>query len=254
MIKQKFAIRIDNLQAYYGSHHALKNISLAIERNKVTAFIGPSGCGKSTFLRALNRMNDSISGARIEGDIWIDGQNANSARADVVELRKNAGMVFQQANIFPFSIYENVAYGPRINGMKNKKELNEVIETSLKSAALWDEVKDSLHRPAGKLSGGQKQRLAIARVLAVKPEILLMDEPTSALDPVSTAKLEELIIGLKERYTIVIITHNMQQAARISDRTAFFLDGEVKEYDTTGVIFGQPKYKETADYIAGRFG
>lgn len=254
IVKERFAIRTENLNLYYGSKQALKNVNLPVEVNKVTALIGPSGCGKSTFLRCLNRMNDGIPGVRTEGAVWIAGQDIYSDRTDTVDLRKNVGMVFQQAQVFPFSIYENVAYGPRIHGMRKKSELDGTVETALRSAALWDEVKDHLGRSADSLSGGQQQRLAIARALAVQPDILLMDEPTSALDPISTAKVEQLIAGLKEQYTIVIVTHNMQQAARISDHTAFFFHGEIKEYGKTEQLFQRPRHPETADYVAGRFG
>ncbi len=247
-------IQTKNLQFYYGSHQALKNINLKFEEKKITALIGPSGCGKSTFLRTMNRMNDLIPGARTEGAIWIGEENITNASMDPVELRKKVGMVFQHASVFPFSIYENIAYGPRIHGQNNKKVLDGIVEENLRAAALWDEVKDKLNQPATGLSGGQQQRLTIARTLATKPEILLMDEPTSALDPISTAKVEELINALKEHYTIIIVTHNMQQAARISDFTAFFLNGEVKEYGETTTVFTAPVFSETKDYIAGKFG
>lgn len=253
-VKERFAIRTENLNVYYGSKQALKNVNLPVEVNNVTALIGPSGCGKSTFLRCLNRMNDGIPDVRTEGAVWIAGEDINRDRTDTVDLRKSVGMVFQQAQVFPFSIYENVAYGPRIHGVKKKSELDGKVETALRSAALWDEVKDHLGRPADSLSGGQQQRLAIARALAVRPDILLMDEPTSALDPISTFKVEQLIAELKKQYTIVIVTHNMQQAARISDQTAFFLNGEIKEYGKTEQLFQQPRHPETADYVAGRFG
>lgn len=249
-----FSIQIENLHFYYQSFQALKNINLTIEKNRVTALIGPSGCGKSTFLRTLNRMNDLISHTRTEGSIWIGDEDITKHTIDTVALRKKVGMVFQQANPFPLSIYENVAYGPRIHGMKSTLELDEIVETSLRSAALWEEVKNHLHQPGTGLSGGQQQRLVVARALAVKPEILLMDEPTSALDPISTAKLEELIIELKEQYTIVMVTHNMQQAARVSDTTAFFLNGEVKEYASTHKLFTNPINSETAAYVSGKFG
>jgi len=251
---EKTVIRTEQLQFYYGKVHALKNINLDLKQNQVTALIGPSGCGKSTFLRTLNRMNDLIPGTRTEGKILIGDMDITSPQIDTVELRKRIGMVFQQANPFPMSIYDNIAYGPRIHGQKNKKKLDEIVESSLKAAALWDEVKDNLGKIATGLSGGQQQRLVLARVLAVKPEIILMDEPTSALDPISTAKLEQLILELKKEYTIIIVTHNMQQAARVSDETAFFLNGEVVEFADTNTIFTNPKMKQTEDYISGRFG
>ena len=244
----------ENMDLYYGAKQALKNISIKIPENKVTAFIGPSGCGKSTFLRSLNRMNDLIDGVKIEGTILIDGINIYDNNIDVVTLRKKVGMVFQKSNPFAKSIYENVAYGPRINGIKDRKQLDEIVETALNNAAIWGEVKDRLGDSALGLSGGQQQRLCIARTLAVNPEIVLMDEPASALDPLSTSKIEELIVQLKEKYTIVIVTHNMQQAARISDNTAFFYLGELIEYDKTKKIFTNPDKKQTEDYITGRFG
>jgi phosphate transport system ATP-binding protein len=247
-------IHTENMFLYYGSKMALNNISISIPENKVTAFIGPSGCGKSTFLRSLNRMNDLISGVKIEGNILIDNINIYDKNIDVVTLRKKVGMVFQKSNPFAKSIYENVAYGPRINGVKDKNQLDEIVETALKNAAIWTEVKDRLGDSAMGLSGGQQQRLCIARTLAVNPEIVLMDEPASALDPLSTSKIEELIVQLKEKYTIVIVTHNMQQAARISDNTAFFYLGELIEYDKTRKIFTNPDKKQTEDYITGRFG
>lgn len=247
-------IHTENMFLYYGSKMALNNISISIPEKKVTAFIGPSGCGKSTFLRSLNRMNDLIDGVKIEGNILIDDINIYDKNIDVVTLRKKVGMVFQKSNPFAKSIYENIAYGPRINGMKDKKQLDEIVETALKNAAIWDEVKDRLGDSALGLSGGQQQRLCIARTLAVNPEIVLMDEPASALDPLSTSKIEELIVQLKENYTIVIVTHNMQQAARISDNTAFFYLGELIEYDKTRKIFTNPDKKQTEDYITGRFG
>ena len=243
-----------SLNLYYGQKQALKSVSLNIGQNHVTALIGPSGCGKSTYLRTLNRMNDTISGCRIEGSVMMDGVNIYDKNIDVVELRKRVGMVFQKSNPFPKSIWENVAYGPRILGEKNKNVLNETVEQSLKSAALWDEVHDRLHYSALGLSGGQQQRLCIARALATQPEVLLMDEPASALDPISTAKIEELIFELKKNYTIIIVTHNMQQAARISDITAFFLMGELIEAGDTRDIFTNPSKKQTEDYITGRFG
>jgi phosphate transport system ATP-binding protein len=247
-------IHTENMFLHYGTKLALNNISIKIPEKKVTAFIGPSGCGKSTFLRSLNRMNDLIDGVKIEGNILIDGINIYDKNIDVVTLRKKVGMVFQKSNPFAKSIYENVAYGPRINGLNNKNQLDEIVETALKNAAIWDEVKDRLGDSALGLSGGQQQRLCIARTLAVNPEIVLMDEPASALDPLSTSKIEELIVQLKENYTIVIVTHNMQQAARISDNTAFFYLGELIEYDKTKKIFTNPEKKQTEDYITGRFG
>ncbi|MGV3466587.1 MAG: phosphate ABC transporter ATP-binding protein PstB [Heyndrickxia sp.] len=247
-------IQTDSINVYYDDFKALKNIQLNIKEKAVTALIGPSGCGKSTFLRTLNRMNDLISGFRVEGDIFIKDKNIYDPRVDVVDLRKRVGMVFQRANPFPMSIYDNVAYGPRIHGIKNKIALDEIVEKSLKAAALWEEVKDRLNTSAMGLSGGQQQRLVIARVLAIQPEVILMDEPASALDPISTSKIEQLILELKEKYTIVIVTHSMQQAARVSDETAFFLNGEVIEFDETNVIFTNPKEQQTEDYITGRFG
>lgn len=247
-------IRTENMFLYYGTKLALKDISIQIPEKKVTAFIGPSGCGKSTFLRSLNRMNDLIDGVKIEGNIFIDDINIYDKNIDVVTLRKKVGMVFQKSNPFAKSIYENIAYGPRINGLKDKNQLDEIVETALINAAIWDEVKDRLGDSALGLSGGQQQRLCIARTLAVNPEIVLMDEPASALDPLSTSKIEELIVQLKEKYTIVIVTHNMQQAARISDNTAFFYLGELIEYDKTKKIFTNPDKKQTEDYITGRFG
>jgi phosphate transport system ATP-binding protein len=242
------------LNLYYGAKHALKDINLTVEERRVTALIGPSGCGKSTYLRTLNRMNDLIAGVKITGDTVIDGVNIYDKNLDVVELRKRVGMVFQKSNPFPKSLWENVAYGPKILGMRNKHVLNELVEKSLKQAAIWDEVKDRLHTSALGLSGGQQQRLCIARALAVSPEILLMDEPASALDPISTAKIEELIFDLKQQYTIIIVTHNMQQAARVSDVTAFFYMGELIEVGETRMMFTNPVKKQTEDYITGRFG
>lgn len=247
-------MRAEGVDLYYGSYRALRSISLEIPANRVTALIGPSGCGKSSFLRCLNRMNDLIPGARVEGTITLDGTDIYGPGVDVVALRRRVGMVFQRPNPFPMSIYDNVAYGPRIHGEKRKAVLDELVEQSLRGAALWDEVKDRLHRSALGLSGGQQQRLCIARSLAVKPEVLLMDEPASALDPISTAKIEELIRELRAEYSIVIVTHNMQQAARISDYTAFFLSGELIEHGPTGTIFTNPKDQRTEDYITGRFG
>ncbi len=247
-------IHTENMFLHYGSKMALNNISISIPENKVTAFIGPSGCGKSTFLRSLNRMNDLIDSVKIEGKILIDNINIYDKNIDVVTLRKKVGMVFQKSNPFAKSIFENVAYGPRINGISNKNQLDEIVENALKNAAIWDEVKDRMGDSAMGLSGGQQQRLCIARTLAVNPEIVLMDEPASALDPLSTSKIEELIVQLKEKYTIVIVTHNMQQAARISDMTAFFYLGELIEFDKTKKIFTNPDKKQTEDYITGRFG
>lgn len=247
-------IHTENMFLYYSSKMALKDISIKIPEKKVTAFIGPSGCGKSTFLRSLNRMNDLIDGVKIEGKVMIDSINIYDKNIDVVSLRKKVGMVFQKSNPFAKSIYENVAYGPKINGINDKNQLEEIVETALKNAAIWDEVKDRLGDSALGLSGGQQQRLCIARTLAVNPEIVLMDEPASALDPLSTSKIEELIVQLKEHYTIVIVTHNMQQAARISDNTAFFYLGELIEYDKTKTIFTNPNKRQTEDYITGRFG
>ena len=245
---------IKKLELWYGENHALKNVNMEIKRNAITAFIGPSGCGKSTFLKTLNRMNDLVSGVRIEAQVLLDGVDIYDPKVDTSMLRKKIGMVFQQPNPFPMSIYDNVAYGPRIHGIKNKAKLDQIVEESLKGAAIFDEVKDRLKKSALGLSGGQQQRLCIARALAVSPEVLLMDEPTSALDPISTLKVEELMEELKKKYTVVVVTHNMQQAARVSDDTAFFLVGEVIEKDSTDNIFSQPKDKRTEDYITGRFG
>lgn len=247
-------IQVQNLNLYYGSLMALKNISIQLPSNQISALIGPSGCGKSTFLRTLNRMNDLIPRVTIEGNVLIDNHNIYEKDIDVVELRKQIGMVFQKPNPFPMSIYENVVYGPKCHGVKDKKKLNEIAEKSLKKAVLWDEVKDRLKDSALSLSGGQQQRLCIARVLAVEPGIVLMDEPTSALDPIATLKIEELVTNLKEDYTIVIVTHNMEQAARVSDNTSFFLNGEVIETGATEIIFTNPEHKKTEDYITGRFG
>ncbi len=244
---------ITDLDLYYGTFKALMEVNLTIEENQITAFIGPSGCGKSTLLKSLNRMNDLIEGCRIEGNVLLDGEDIYG-NIDVNLLRKRVGMVFQKPNPFPMSIYDNVAYGPRTHGVHSKIKLDEIVETSLRNAAIWDELKDRLKKSALGISGGQQQRLCIARALAVQPEVLLMDEPTSALDPISTSKIEDLISELKERYTIIIVTHNMQQAVRISDKTAFFLLGQVIEYDTTENIFSNPKQKQTEDYITGRFG
>ncbi len=247
-------ILIKNVNLFYGNNHALKDINLSIPLNEITAFIGPSGCGKSTLLRTLNRMNDLIEDCKITGEVIIDNQNIYDQNVDINLLRKNVGMVFQKPNPFPMSIFDNIAFGPKTHGVKNKKELHEIVERSLQQAAIWEEVKDNLNKSALSLSGGQQQRLCIARALAVNPEILLMDEPTSALDPISTNKIEDLISELKQKYTIIIVTHNMQQAVRISDHTAFFLLGEIIEYDKTERIFSVPKDKRTEDYITGRFG
>lgn len=243
-----------SLSLYYGDKQALKDITLNIPDKRVTAFIGPSGCGKSTFLRVLNRMNDLIDHVKIEGEVSIDGVNIYDKNIDVVNLRKNVGMVFQKSNLFPKTIYENIVYGPKINGIKDKKTLDEIVERTCVQSAIWDEVKDRLNENALSLSGGQQQRLCIARALAVEPEVILMDEPASALDPISTAKIEELIHDLKQKYTIVIVTHNMQQAARVSDMTAFFYLGELIEFDRTTKIFTNPTKKQTEDYVTGRFG
>ncbi len=244
---------IDNMNLYYGSFHALKNVNLNMPKNKITAFIGPSGCGKSTLLKSLNRMNDLVEGCKITGDIKLDGTDIYSDM-DVNVLRKKVGMVFQKANPFPMSVYDNIAFGPRTHGIKKKSELDRIVEESLRDAAIWDELKDRLKKSALGLSGGQQQRLCIARALAVKPEVLLMDEATSALDPISTGKIEELCLKLKDDYTIIMVTHNMQQALRISDNTAFFLLGEMVEYNSTDAVFSSPKDKRTEEYITGRFG
>lgn len=253
-MENKVKISTQNLNLYYGENHALKNINLDLYENKITAFIGPSGCGKSTYLKTLNRMNDLVPNVKIEGTVLLDGEDIYDPQVDTTLLRKKVGMVFQQPNPFPMSIYDNVAYGPRIHGIKNKAQLDEIVERSLKGAALWDEVSDRLKKSALGLSGGQQQRLCIARALAVEPEVLLMDEPTSALNPISTLKIEDLMDDLKSKYTVAIVTHNMQQATRIADYTAFFLVGEVVEYDTTDELFTMPKDKRTEDYITGRFG
>ena len=247
-------IDVSNMDLYYGDFHALKNINLSIDANEVTAFIGPSGCGKSTLLKSINRMNDLVPGCRITGELMVDGKNIYGGKMDVNGLRKRVGMVFQKPNPFPMSIYDNIAYGPRTHGVRSKAKLDDIVEQSLRQAAIWDEVKDRLKKSALGMSGGQQQRLCIARALAVQPEVLLMDEPTSALDPISTSKIEDLAVELKKDYTIVMVTHNMQQAARISDKTAFFLLGEVVEYGETEQIFSMPKDKRTEDYITGRFG
>ncbi|SFG82120.1 phosphate ABC transporter ATP-binding protein, PhoT family [Desulfotomaculum arcticum] len=247
-------IETKNLNLFYKNFQALYDVSIPIKKNKVTALIGPSGCGKSTYLRTLNRMNDVIDGTKIEGEVLLGGTNIYGPDVDPVQLRRVVGMVFQKPNPFPLNIFDNIAYGPRIHGIKNKEKLGSIVENSLRSAALWEEVKDRLHKSALGLSGGQQQRLVIARVLAVDPEVILMDEPASALDPISTSKIEDLIHQLKNNYTIVIVTHNMQQAARISDYTGFFLNGEMIEYDKTNAIFTTPRDKRTEDYITGRFG
>ncbi|MCF6133875.1 phosphate ABC transporter ATP-binding protein PstB [Thermoactinomyces vulgaris] len=247
-------ISIKQFNLFYGEKQALKNIQFNIRKNKVTALIGPSGCGKSTLLRSINRMNDMIPGVKTYGRILIDGKNIYEPEVDLVQLRKKVGMVFQQPNPFPVSIYDNVAYGPRVHGVKEKKKLDEIVERTLTQAHLWEEVKNRLHQSAMGLSGGQKQRLVIARVLAVEPEIILMDEPASALDPVSTERLEELVVQLKENYTVVMVTHNMQQAARVSDQTVFFLNGEVLEANDTRQLFTRPRDRRTEEYIQGRFG
>ena len=247
-------ISTKNLNLYYGENHALKDVSLDLYERKITAFIGPSGCGKSTYLKTLNRMNDLVLNVKITGEVLLDGENIYDPQVDTTLLRKKIGMVFQQPNPFPMSIYDNVAYGPRIHGIKSKEKLDDIVEKSLKGAALWDEVSDRLKKSALGLSGGQQQRLCIARALAVEPEVLLMDEPTSALEPLSTSKIEALAGELKKKYTIIMVTHNMQQAVRVSDKTAFFLLGEMVEYGDTDEIFSTPKDRRTEDYITGRFG
>lgn len=247
-------MKIENLNLFYGDFQALKNTNLSLCEKKITAFIGPSGCGKSTFLRVLNRMNDLIPGCKVEGSVTLDGHDIYAPTVDVTALRKRIGMVFQKPNPFPMSVYDNVAYGPRVHGQKNKRVLDEIVEQSIKDSALWDEVKDRLHKSALGLSGGQQQRLCIARAIAIEPEVILMDEPTSALDPISTLKIEELLTRLTERYTIAIVTHNMQQATRVSDYTTFFLMGEIIEFGETASLFSMPKEKRTEDYITGRFG
>ena len=253
-MSDKTIIESRGLNLYYGDNHALKDISIQIPANKITALIGPSGCGKSTFLKTLNRMNDLVPGVRITGEVFYNGENIYGKDVDVTRLRKQIGMVFQKANPFPMSIYDNIAYGPRTHGIHSKAKLDEIVENSLRSAAIWDEVKDRLNKSALGMSGGQQQRLCIARALAVQPEVLLMDEPTSALDPISTSKVEDLVLSLKKDYTIIIVTHNMQQATRVSDRTAFFLLGEVVEYAETEQLFSKPQDQRTEDYISGRFG
>ena len=247
-------LQASKLNLWYSDFHALKDISIDIQKNQVTALIGPSGCGKSTFLKTLNRMNDLVEGVRVEGEILYNGQDLYGSDMDVTTLRRQIGMVFQKPNPFPMSVYDNIAYGPRTHGVKSRAKLDDIVERSLRGTAIWDEVKDRLKKSALGLSGGQQQRLCIARALAVEPEVLLMDEPTSALDPISTSKIEELAMQLKEKYTIIIVTHNMQQAVRISDNTAFFLLGEMVEYGGTEQIFSQPRDKRTEDYITGRFG
>ena len=247
----KFEIK--DLNLYYGDYHALKNINMDLAEKEITAFIGPSGCGKSTFLKCLNRMNDLVEGCKITGSVTLDGEDIYG-NMDVNKLRKRVGMVFQNPNPFPMSVYDNIAYGPRTHGIRNKKVLDEIVERSLRNAAIWDELKDRLKKSALGLSGGQQQRLCIARALAVEPEVILMDEPTSALDPISTSKIEDLVIDLKNKYTIIMVTHNMQQATRVSDKTAFFLLGDMIEYGDTEELFSMPKDKRTEDYITGRFG
>ena len=248
------AFTVKDMELYYGSFHALKNVNLNIASGEITAFIGPSGCGKSTFLKSLNRMNDLVDGCRITGDIRLMGEDIYDRNMDVSVLRRRVGMVFQKPNPFPMSVYDNIAYGPRTHGVKKKAELDEIVEKSLRDAAIWDELKDRLKKSALGLSGGQQQRLCIARALAVKPEVILMDEPTSALDPISTSKIEDLVMDIKKEYTIVMVTHNMQQAVRVSDTTVFFLLGEIIESGATGQMFSVPKDKRTEDYITGRFG
>ena len=248
------AFTVKDMELYYGSFHALKNVNLNIASGEITAFIGPSGCGKSTFLKSLNRMNDLVEGCRITGDIRLVGEDIYDKNMDVSVLRRRVGMVFQKPNPFPMSVYDNIAYGPRTHGVKKKAELDEIVEKSLRDAAIWDELKDRLKKSALGLSGGQQQRLCIARALAVKPEVILMDEPTSALDPISTSKIEDLVMDIKKEYTIVMVTHNMQQAVRVSDTTVFFLMGEIIESGATGQMFSVPKDRRTEDYITGRFG
>ena len=253
-VRERTIIESKHLNLYYGENHALKDICIEIPANRITALIGPSGCGKSTFLKTLNRMNDLVEGVRIDGEVLYNGENIYGKDVDVTRLRKQVGMVFQKANPFPMSIYDNIAYGPRTHGIRSRAKLDEIVEKSLRDAAIWDEVKDRLKKSALGLSGGQQQRLCIARALAVEPDILLMDESTSALDPISTSKIEDLALDLKSKYTVVMVTHNMQQAARISDKTAFFLLGELIEFSDTQTLFSQPTDKRTEDYITGRFG
>ena len=253
-MSNKIKVKVENLNLYYGENHALKDVNMDIQENAVTAFIGPSGCGKSTFLKTLNRMNDLVDGVRIDGKVLLDGEDIYDPSVDTTILRKKVGMVFQQPNPFPMSIYDNIAYGPRVHGIRDKKRLDQIVEESLRGAAIFDEVKDRLKKSAMGLSGGQQQRICIARALAVQPEVLLMDEPTSALDPISTAKIEELMEDLKKKYTVIVVTHNMQQATRVSDQTALFLVGEMAEFGDTKQIFSYPQDKRTEDYITGRFG
>ena len=253
-MSNKIKVKVENLNLYYGENHALKDVNMDIQENAVTAFIGPSGCGKSTFLKTLNRMNDLVDGVRIDGKVLLDGEDIYDPSVDTTILRKKVGMVFQQPNPFPMSIYDNIAYGPRVHGIRDKKRLDQIVEESLRGAAIFDEVKDRLKKSTMGLSGGQQQRICIARALAVQPEVLLMDEPTSALDPISTAKIEELMEDLKKKYTVIVVTHNMQQATRVSDQTAFFLVGEMVEFGDTKQIFSYPQDKRTEDYITGRFG
>ena len=253
-MSNKIKVKVENLNLYYGENHALKDVNMDIQENAVTAFIGPSGCGKSTFLKTLNRMNDLVDGVRIDGNVLLDGEDIYDPSVDTTILRKKVGMVFQQPNPFPMSIYDNIAYGPRVHGIRDKKRLDQIVEESLRGAAIFDEVKDRLKKSAMGLSGGQQQRICIARALAVQPEVLLMDEPTSALDPISTSKIEDLMEDLKKKYTVIVVTHNMQQASRVSDQTAFFLVGEMVEFGDTKQIFSYPQDKRTEDYITGRFG
>ncbi len=253
-MSNKIKVKVENLNLYYGENHDLKDVNMDIQENAVTAFIGPSGCGKSTFLKTLNRMNDLVDGVRIDGKVLLDGEDIYDPSVDTTILRKKVGMVFQQPNPFPMSIYDNIAYGPRVHGIRDKKRLDQIVEESLRGAAIFDEVKDRLKKSAMGLSGGQQQRICIARALAVQPEVLLMDEPTSALDPISTSKIEDLMEDLKKKYTVIVVTHNMQQATRVSDQTAFFLVGEMVEFGDTKQIFSYPQDKRTEDYITGRFG
>lgn len=253
-MSNKIKVKVENLNLYYGENHALKDVNMDIQENAVTAFIGPSGCGKSTFLKTLNRMNDLVDGVRIDGKVLLDGEDIYDPSVDTTILRKKVGMVFQQPNPFPMSIYDNIAYGPRVHGIRDKKRLDQIVEESLRGAAIFAEVKDRLKKSAMGLSGGQQQRICIARALAVQPEVLLMDEPTSALDPISTSKIEDLMEDLKKKYTVIVVTHNMQQATRVSDQTAFFLVGEMVEFGDTKQIFSYPQDKRTEDYITGRFG